>query len=77
MVYAGFEVGAAHGVAIDRRVREWRQREQRIDASRQNAAIGTGEIDPLGLGNRTYTACDDRDGIVDRHQRPAERETVI
>jgi hypothetical protein len=71
------KIGAAHGITIDCRIRERRQRKRRIDICRQNAAVRVIETDPFGFRDGGHALCNKRDSIVDRHQRAAESEAVV
>jgi hypothetical protein len=71
------QVAARNRIAIDGGVGERRQRQRRQNVVREDATIGAGERHCLDIDDRRYARCNETDGFIDRHHRPAERKAVV
>ena len=71
------QIATGHGIAIDGRIGEGRQRQRRRNIAGQNTAVRFGERHGLDLLHRRDPRGDDRDGLVDRHQRSAKGKAIV
>ena len=71
------QIATAHGVAIDGGIGEGGQRQRGRNIARENSPIGFEQRHGLGLLHRRDPRGDDRDGLVDRHQRAAEGKAIV
>jgi hypothetical protein len=70
-------VRVAHRIAIDRRVVERRQVDRRDHACGKHAGARILQRDRLDFGDRRHALIDQPLDVVDREQRPAEREAIV
>ena len=71
------KIHMAHGIAIDRRIGERRQRDRREDIGRDHAPVGLRERYSLFLRDRHDPFGDQRQRRFDRHERAAEGEAIV
>ena len=71
------QVGAAERIAVDGGIGKQRQRQWRVQRMGQHAIVGIMQGDALDASNGRDARSDQRDGLVDGHERTAEGKAII